>query len=121
MISNITTVDIIILTLNEEKYIKKCLESVLSFIKPPNCSLKIYIVDGGSTDKTLEKIKGIQHDSLVVLHNEKKIQSAGMNLAIRQSRGDFVMRLDAHTIFPDDYLKNCLDTALRTKADMWEV
>ena len=118
MNKNHTSVDIIILTLNEEKYIKNCLESVLSFTKPPNCSIKIYIVDGGSTDKTLEIIENFPNkEKLILLHNEQTIQSTGLNLAIKKSSGDFLMRLDAHSFFHKDYLKNCLETAIRTGAD----
>jgi hypothetical protein len=33
------------------------------------------------------------------------------------SRGEYIMRLDAHSVYPSDYLKLCLQTALRTNAD----
>ena len=39
--------------LNEEKFILSCLESVKNFTKPINCEVKTFILDGGSSDETL--------------------------------------------------------------------
>ena len=41
-------ISVIILTFNEEKHIARCIQSLLSFTN------KIYIIDSGSTDKTIE-------------------------------------------------------------------
>ena len=43
-----TPVSVVILTFNEEKNIRDCIESVLDFTDD------IFVVDSGSTDKTLE-------------------------------------------------------------------
>ena len=40
-----------------------------------------------------------------------------MNLIIKKGEGDYILRLDAHTIYDREYLKNCLETALRTNSD----
>lgn len=114
----ITSVDIFILTLNEEEYIQNCINSVLSFNQPSNCKITIYVIDGGSNDKTLEIVENFQKKGILkVLHNCKKTQSAGMNLGISNSSGEYIMRLDAHSVFHKNYLKNCLETALRTGAE----
>ena len=114
-----TKVDIIIPILNEEHYIVLCLKSVLAFEKAPETSVTVYVVDGGSTDRTRELLSTMftKHHNVRLLHNPGRIQSCAMNLALRQCTGDFVMRLDAHSFYPPDYLNLCLDTAIRTKAD----
>jgi hypothetical protein len=40
-----------------------------------------------------------------------------LNIGIAASRGVYIMRLDAHSTYPTDYLAQCLETALRTGAD----
>ena len=50
-------VDIVIPVLNEERTIEQCIKSVLCFQKDDNVKVQIFIVDGGSSDKTLDIIK----------------------------------------------------------------
>ena len=49
-------ISIIIPTFNEEDYLKECLSSVLKF-RGQEKILKIFVVDGASSDKTIEIIK----------------------------------------------------------------
>lgn len=114
------SIDIAVLTLNEERYIGSCLSSILNFAKPENVKIKIFIIDGGSTDKTLEIIKNdflSLNESIEIIQNKKKIQSAGMNLMIKQSQSDYLLRIDSHCIYDKNYLKNCLDVSIKTNAD----
>jgi glycosyltransferase involved in cell wall biosynthesis len=113
------SVDIAIPVYNEERTIKECLESVLSFKKNDNVVVTIYIIDGGSNDKTLEIIKtDFQYkEDIIVLNNPKRIQSCAMNIVIDEGKGDYLLRLDAHSFYPNDYLEVCLSTALETDAD----
>jgi glycosyltransferase involved in cell wall biosynthesis len=113
------TVDIIIPVLNEEKFLRQCLVSVFAFEKPEGVNWTVSIVDGGSQDRTGE-IAGefaSRHAGVKVLSNPKRIQSSGLNLAIKASAGDYVLRLDAHATYPKDYLRKCVETSVRTQAD----
>ena len=113
------TIDIVIPTYNEEKYIRGCLDSVLGFSVPENVVTNILVVDGNSVDKTPDIVKEYvtTQENIKLVKNERKTQSAGMNLAIELSRGDYIMRLDAHSIYEKDYLKICLETSISTGAD----
>ena len=114
-----TKIDIAILTLNEELYIEDCLKSVMEFEIPSDISINIFIIDGGSSDKTLDVVKEYskRYSNIRLLKNEKKIQSSGMNLIIDHGDGDFILRLDAHSVFDKKYLAHCHNTAIRTEAD----
>ena len=114
-----TKIDIAILTLNEELYIENCLKSVMQFEIPSDISINIFIIDGGSDDKTLDIAKEYneRYSNIRILKNEKKIQSTGMNLIIDHGDGDFILRLDAHSIYDKKYLAHCYNTAIRTEAD----
>ena len=112
------SVDIAIPTFNERKSIKSCLESILSFKTSRQVLIKIYIIDGGSTDKTQEIIK--KHfghiENLTILDNPKKYPASALNKVITEGEGDYLLRLDAHSHYPADYLEKCLETSLRTNA-----
>jgi glycosyltransferase involved in cell wall biosynthesis len=72
-----------------------------------------------STDGTREIIETVASgDSRIQLvDNPKRIQSEALNLGISLAHGEYVMRLDAHSFYPTDYLALCLETAVRTGAD----
>lgn len=105
--------------LNEQEYIKPCLESVKNFKTGLANNVSTYILDGGSTDKTLDYVADFIKDNkdFYLLHNKKKIQPAAMNIVIENFNSDFLMRLDAHSIYPEDYLEKCIETAIRTGAE----
>ena len=117
--SNHQLVSIIIPCRNEEKYIQKCLSSVLAFEKPPGLDFEILVMDGRSSDQTVKLALSMadRHPNLQILDNPGFIQSTAVNLGVRASRGQWIMRLDAHAEYPTNYLMLCLETALRTQAD----
>lgn len=111
-------VTIVIPCYNEERYIRKCLQSVVSFEVPEGVDLEIVVVDGMSTDRTPEIVRELMAtDSRIsLLENPKRIQSCALNLAVKQGRGDLFLRLDAHASYPEDYLRLSYETALATGA-----
>lgn len=113
-----SAVSVVIPCLNEERYIETCLESVLAFKRPAEVPLQILVIDGGSSDQTLEIIarKFDMYSEIQVLSNPCRIQSTAMNIGIAAATGDWILRLDAHSIYPTDYLEQCLETARRTGA-----
>lgn len=113
------TIDIVIPVLNEERYIENCVKSVMAFVCPDDVTFQILIFDGGSTDKTAIILAGLQaeYQNLKIFDNKGRIQSVAMNMAIEMSQADYIMRLDAHSVYPATYLKDCLATSLETDAD----
>lgn len=117
--SNKKIIDIVIPVFNEEKYLSKCLDSVLKFKIPDNIDIVIYIIDGNSTDQTKNIIISYTkiYNNIIYLFNERKIQSCALNLGIKMGNGDFLMRLDAHSFYPDDYLIKCFNLSTQTSAE----
>ena len=115
----IEIISIIIPVRNEEIYIERCISSVLAFSLPENIETEIIIIDGMSTDQTVnilnEKFKQISN--LRILKNRKLFQSVALNIGIRNANGEYILRLDAHSIYPRNYLSLCFETAKRTGAD----
>ena len=113
------SVVVIIPCLNEEDYIAK---TIAGFSAEPSAIVgKIVVADGGSTDQTLRIIQACaNHDKrIVVLKNDRRIQSSGFNKAV-ELYGDlapFVVRADAHADYPSDFCAKLLETQEMTGAD----
>lgn len=102
-------ISIILPVYNEEQYIEKCLTSILNFQKPNDYDFEIIITDGNSTDNTLNIVKNkFGHlNNIIIINNPNRYQSYGLNLGIKLSKGEYILRLDAHAHYPTDYLKLC--------------
>jgi len=111
-------VSIIIPCRNEEKFISKCLDSIIVQDYPKD-KVEVLVVDGMSNDKTRDIINEYsrRYQYMNLLDNPKKIVPAAMNIGIKAASGDRIIRLDAHSEYPKDYIKNCIETAKRTNAD----
>lgn len=108
---------LVIPCLNEAKTIRGLL---MQFI-PQITNGLIVVADGGSTDGTREIVAEFaKNDPRVrLLSNARRIQSAGINLAVREF-GDgctWLLRVDAHADYPDDYLDRLVCAATKTQAD----
>ena len=108
------TISIVIPVYNEENLVTKALQRV---IKSDTCGLKkeIIIINDGSTDRTLTKIKdsfdiaqdkSAQDKQKLILINKKKNEGKGAALKIgfKKSTGDLVVVQDADLEYnPEDY------------------
>lgn len=112
-------VSVIIPIYNEEKYIANCLESFLhqNF---PLVYMECICVDGNSTDRTIEIVKDyieLYPDAIKLLINENRTQSYAMNMGIEIANGDYIIRFDAHTEYPNDYIQKCVECLETIDAD----
>jgi succinoglycan biosynthesis protein ExoA len=81
--------------------------------------MEIIVADGMSTDGTREYLEEMAraHPQVRVLNNPGRIVSTGLNAAIRAARGEIIVRMDAHTMYAADYVKQCLAAMEETGAD----
>src|SRR5271157_3453424 len=110
-------VSMIIPMRNEELRIGRCLNSIRGSTYPlANC--EVLVVDGASTDLSCEiALRALKQFPLAqLLHNPEISVPKGLNLAIRRSRGQFILRMDAHCEYQRDYIQICLDELERTRA-----
>ncbi|KKQ75714.1 MAG: Glycosyl transferase [Candidatus Woesebacteria bacterium GW2011_GWB1_38_5b] len=89
-------ISIAIPTYNEEKNIKECLDSILRQ-KYPESKLEVFVVDGGSLDKTIEIAKVYP---VTIIPNPEKDAQRGKMLALKKATGDYYIYLDG-----DSFLK----------------
>ncbi len=94
---------------NEEKYIAKCIDSILKQDYPHD-EMEILFVDGMSQDNTraiiYEYVK--KHNIIRLLNNPKKIVPCAMNIGIRKSHGDIIIRIDAHATYATNYISSLI-------------
>lgn len=111
-------VSVIIPVRNEEKYITRCIESVLNQdIRKEN--LELILVDGDSEDKTLDIIKEFikDYDFIKLYKNPQKTVQHGLNIAIKNSVGRYIVRMDAHSEYAKDYIFKCIEYLEKTGAE----
>jgi len=111
-------ISIIVPIFNEEKHIAKCLDSIIQSDFDKN-KMEVLLIDGGSTDKTLQIIKEYQkkYPFFKLLHNPKKIAPVAMNIGIKNARGKFIFIISAHASYPKNYFSKLVEYCERLNAD----
>ena len=103
---------------NEEAHLENLVRRLLAEAK--TMPMHIVIADGGSTDRTPEIARNLARENANVsfLENPKRIQAAAVNLAAATFGGDaeYLLRLDAHADYPDDYCQKLIADAEQTGA-----
>jgi succinoglycan biosynthesis protein ExoA len=82
--------------------------------------VELLVADGRSTDDSVELLRAAaeRHGVAVrVLDNPVRWVSAGLNACIREATGDLIVRVDCHSGYPPDYLRQCALVAEETGAD----
>lgn len=114
-------VSIIIALYNTEKYIEKCIQSVLD--SPlPNADYEIIVINDGSTDNSQVIV-----DQLVISNPEINIQlinkenggqSSARNLGFELAKGQYIFCLDSDDYINGDIFRQALDYAISKDLDM---
>ena len=116
MEDSVPRVSVVMPCYNEEKFIKKSIESLVDdyFLK----SCEIIIVDGMSSDGTREVVQSLIKQELRVrlLENKKRVQAYGLNLGISKAKGEIIVRADTHCLYPPGYIKKCVELLEATGA-----
>ena len=102
---------------NEEKYIAKCLTSLVN--QDYNEEYEILVVDGMSIDKTREIVKEFEnkYKNIKLLDNPDKTVPYALNIAIRNASGNVIIRVDGHAVIEKNYLSLCVEYLKRTNAE----
>lgn len=111
-------ISIIIPCRNEEEYIKDCLDSLIGQ-DYPNDNLEILVIDGMSTDKTREIVKGYceKYPFIKLLDNSEIFTPYALNIGVKESRGEVLVRIDAHAKYKKDYVSKCIEHLEESGAD----
>jgi glycosyltransferase involved in cell wall biosynthesis len=91
--------------------------------------MEILIADGLSTDGTREEIRSFlkTHPEIQVkvLDNPRRSIPAGLNIALREAQGEYIIRVDAHSRPHPNYVERCvqiLDSGVGDNVGgVWEI
>ncbi len=94
---------------NEERYIARCLESILATDYPKE-RLEILILDGMSEDRTREIVWSFTNrfPNIRLVDNPRKHIPVAMNIGIRAARGERILKMDAHSTYQPEYISRCV-------------
>lgn len=111
-------VSVVLPVRNEEKYIAECIESVLrqDFSKE---DIELILVDGNSEDKTVEIIGRFanKYSFIKLLKNPQRTVQHALNIGIKNAVGEYIIRMDAHSEYADDYISKCVEYLEKTGAE----
>jgi len=98
-------VSIVIPCRNEEKFIGKVLDNVIAQDYPKEL-LEVFVADGESEDSTTTIINEYSknYPYIKYISNPEKVVPFALNKAIRMAEGMVIVRMDAHAVYPENYV-----------------
>lgn len=108
-------ISIITPTLNQAQFIEETIQSVLSQGYP---NLEYWVIDGGSTDGTLDILKKYQ-EKLCWISEKDRGQSEAINKGMRRATGDVVAFLNSDDVYEPGALASVGEFFLKNPAAAW--
>ncbi|MDO8601094.1 MAG: glycosyltransferase family 2 protein [bacterium] len=118
MDQKIQFVSIIIPCRNEELFIGKCLESIIQQDFPKE-NLEVLVIDGSSGDRTQGIVREFasKYPFIRLLENPQKFTPFGLNIGIKASQGEIIIRMDSHAGYEREYVSKCVKYLRESGAD----
>lgn len=97
-------ISVLVPVLNEERHIRETVAAMQ--VQRFDGTFELLFADGGSGDRTREILLELAASDprIRVLDNPRRRTASGLNVCLREARGEFVARMDAHTYYADRYL-----------------
>lgn len=101
-------VSVTLVTYNSGRFIKRCLETVLSCTY---LAKEIIVIDNASTDGTIGILEQFTDRCKIVFNDENIGFAAAQNQAIRMSRGEYILALNPDVLLMPGFIMNLVQTA----------
>jgi len=113
-----TFVSVIIPCRNELRFIDALINTLKAQTWPLD-KMEWIIADGESNDGTWERLQEWKkgQSNLTVLRNPHKFVPQALNSALNVAKGDIIVRMDAHSGYPKNYIECLVAGLLEYKAD----
>lgn len=110
-------VSVIIPVYNCERFIEKCLKSVLNQSYP---NLEIIIVNDGSNDRSGMIIDDIMaaESHAKIIHQDNKGVSVARNIGLAYTTGKYIVFLDGDDYLGKEYIKQLVETAKKENSEL---
>lgn len=103
-------VSIIIPVYNEEKFIEETIMSIENQTYDKS-KIEVIVVDGMSTDKTLEIVAKLKENLSIDIKieiNRKRIAPCAMNIGIKSATGNVIVRIDGHSYMDKNFISEAI-------------
>ncbi len=101
--THLPTVSLVVAVRNQEKYIGRCIRSILNQTYPRN-DYEVIVVNDASTDQTRFALELFESEIKLINNAEQKGLPGSLNIGIRSARGRFVVRIDGDDYVHHEYL-----------------
>ena len=110
-------VSVIVPVYNGEKYLRKCIESI---INQTYANIEIILINDGSTDNSGVMCDSYAHSDnrIRVIHTQNNGPAAARNIGIENSKGEFVFFVDADDFIENNALNLLVENYNQYKADI---
>ena len=108
-------VSIIVPVYNTEKYIRKCIESIL---RQTYRKFELIIIDDGSTDSSLSIINEFLDERIKIISKKNEGVSATRNLGLDVASGEYILFIDSDDWIEQDMLEVLINNTVKTGADI---
>lgn len=111
-------ISIIVSAYNTEKYIEKC---ILSLLNQKYENIEIILINDNSKDKTWDIIKKMakDNDKIVAINNkENRGLSYNRNMGLEKATGDYIGFIDSDDYISEDYYEKMINKMLKDNADI---
>jgi phenylacetate-CoA ligase len=111
-------VSVVIPCRNEARHIAACLDAILATDYSAD-AVEVLVVDGMSDDGTRALLAryAAAHSRIRMVDNPQRITPAALNLGIQAATGDVIMRMDAHVVYPPEYIPRAVAALEASGAD----
>lgn len=107
---------IIIPVYNSEKYIKKCLDSIIN--QNNSYQMEIICINDGSTDKSLELLSSYKDERIKIVNQSNQGAARARNVGINMAIGKYIMFVDSDDFLMPNAVEELLQTAYQENADI---
>lgn len=109
-------ISIICPTYNEINYIDQV---VADLCRNDNLNKEVLVIDGGSTDGTIERIQVLmtKYPMLVLINNPRKTSTAAFNIGCGVAKGAYVAFVGAHANYSENYFAKGVEILRTGKCD----
>jgi GT2 family glycosyltransferase len=113
---NEETVSVVIPMYNAASYVGRCLESVLRQDYPAE-RIEIVVVDGSSTDSSVSVVRKFmnEHPRIRLLPNPMRLTNHGLNIGIRDAKGDVIVFLGCRGVLEPTFVTKCIENLREVK------
>jgi glycosyltransferase involved in cell wall biosynthesis len=110
-------ISVIVPVYNVEKYLKKCLNSILNQTFE---DFELIVVNDGSTDKSLDILQNYQskYDNIIIINKENEGQGVARNKALEICKGEHIAFVDSDDYIEPNMLKSMYNKSLEKDLDI---